>query len=322
MIKIGLIGCGFMGKMHSECYKILPGVEISAVADIRREKAEEIATGTNATIYNSAKELIENANVDAIDICLPTFLHAEYALSAMDKVKYLIVEKPLALTAEEGKALIEKANAKGCRVQVGQCMRFSTIYGVLRDLVRSGKYGKPVYGSFHRISPRPDWGWEDWLLDYKRSGGAAQDLHVHDIDYMLYLFGKPKKTTVHKNSIGEKNSYIVTTMQYDDFVITVEGGWDMPNTYAFSEGFRVRFERGAIEYKNGEIMVYDDNSADEVKLESSIGSVKGGNVSDLGEYFYELTYFTDRIKANEEIKEASLKLGFETLDYLLSVINN
>lgn len=322
MIKIGLIGCGFMGKMHSECYKIIPDVEVVAVADVRREKAEEIANGTNATIYNSAKELIENANVDAIDICLPTFLHAQYALDAMDKVKYLIVEKPLALTVEEGKALIEKANTTGCKVQVGQCMRFSTIYGVLKDIVKSNKYGKPVYGTFHRISPRPDWGWEDWLLDYTRSGGAAQDLHVHDIDYMLYLFGRPEKTTVHKNSIGEKNSYIVTTMQYKDFVITVEGGWDMPGTYAFSEGFRVRFERGAIEYKNGQIMVYDDNTAKEVELESSVGSVEGGNISDLGEYFYELTYFTDRIKANEKIEEASLKLGFETLDYLLSIINN
>ena len=109
MIRIGLIGCGFMGKMHSECYKIIPGVEVVAVADLRKEYAEEIAKGTNATIYSSAKELIENASVDAIDICLPTYLHAEYALMAMDKVKYLMVEKPLALTVEEGKALLKKA---------------------------------------------------------------------------------------------------------------------------------------------------------------------------------------------------------------------
>ncbi len=322
MVKIGLIGCGFMGKMHSECYKLLPEVEIVAVADVRREKAEDVAKGTNATIYSSGKELIENANVDAIDICLPTYLHAEHAMLAMDKVKYVMVEKPLALTVEEGEKLIEKANATGCNVQVGQCMRFSKTYGVLKDLIESNKYGKPVFANLYRISPRPDWGWEDWLFDCARSGGAAQDLHVHDIDYMLYLFGKPERTTVHKNSIGEKNSSIITIMQYKDFCVSIEGSWDMPATYPFSEGFRVKLEKGAIEYKNGKITIYDANSAEEVVIENSIGSVEGGNVSDLGEYYYELTYFTDRIKAGEKIEEASLCLGFETLEYLLSVINN
>lgn len=321
MIKIGLIGCGFMGKMHSECYKIIPGVEVTAVADLRRDYAEAIAGDSGAAIYSSAKELIENACVDAIDICLPTYLHAEYALMAMEKVKYLIVEKPLALTVEQGKALVEKAKATGCRVQVGQCMRFSKIYSVLKDIVNSGKYGKPVFGNLYRISPKPNWAWQDWLFDLNCSGGAAQDLHVHDVDYMLYLFGKPEKTTVHKNIVGEKNSSIITVMQYKDFCINIEGSWDMPESYPFSEGYRVRFERGAIEYKNGIITEYDENSAKVVELESSVGTVEGGNVSDLGEYFYELSYFTDRIKANEEIEQASLELGFNTLDYLLSVIN-
>ena len=321
MIRIGLIGCGFMGKMHSECYKIIPGVEVVAVADLRRDYAEAIVGNSGAQIYSSAKELIENASVDAIDICLPTYLHAQYALMAMDKVKYLMVEKPLALTVDEGKALLEKAKATGCRVQVGQCLRFSKIYSPLKDLVKSERYGKPVFGNLYRISPRPDWAWDNWLFDIKRSGGAAQDLHVHDVDYMLHLFGRPEKTVVHKNSIGEENSSIVTSMQYKDFCITVEGGWDMPATFPFSEGYRVRFERGAIEYKNGVITEYDEETAKVVELESSVGTVEGGNVSDLGEYFYELTYFTDRIKANEEIEEASLELGFNTLDYLLGVIN-
>ncbi len=322
MVKIGLIGCGFMGKMHSECYKRMPGVELVAVADVRREKAEDIAQGTNATIYASGKELIENANVDAVDICLPTFLHAEHALLAMDKVKYVMVEKPLALTVEQGNELLEKAKATGCNVQVGQSMRFSPIYNAIKDVVVSEKYGKPVFAYLHRISPRPDWGWEDWLLDYKRSGGAAQDLHVHDIDFLLYLFGRPEKTTVHKNSIGEKNSSIFTTLQYKDFCVTVEGGWDMPKTFEFSEGFRMRFERGAIVYKDGKIMVYDEEKAEEIVLEeNNIGSVEGGNVSDLGEYFFELTYFTDRIRNGEKIEKARLVDGLETLDYLLSVIN-
>jgi len=107
MLKVGLIGCGFMGTMHANCYKNLEGVELTAVADVRREKAEEIAAGTQAVIYGDGKDLIANADVDIIDICLPTYLHAAYAMLAMDKVKYLFVEKPVTLTVPESEKLLE-----------------------------------------------------------------------------------------------------------------------------------------------------------------------------------------------------------------------
>ena len=107
-MKVGLIGCGFMGTMHANCYRAL-GVEIAAVADIRPEKAEVLAQG--ATIYGDGKDLIANADVDIIDICLPTFLHAEYAMAAMEKVRYVFVEKPVALTVAEGKAMMEIGRA-------------------------------------------------------------------------------------------------------------------------------------------------------------------------------------------------------------------
>ena len=155
MLKVGLIGCGFMGTMHANCYKNIDGVELVAVSDIRRPKAEEIAKGTNVAIYGDGRELIENADVDIIDICLPTYLHAEYALQAMDKVGYVFVEKPVALTVDEGKALLEKSKATGCQVQVGQVIRFWDEYVALKKMIESGIYGKVVNANFRRISPRP-----------------------------------------------------------------------------------------------------------------------------------------------------------------------
>ena len=198
MLKVGLIGCGFMGAMHANCYKNITGVEVVAFADIRREKAEALAKGTDAVLYSDGKELIENAKVDIIDICLPTFLHAEYAMLAMDKVSYVFVEKPVALTLEQGKQMLEKSRATGCQVQVGQVIRFWDEYVALRGIIESGVYGRGSHANVRRISPRPDWGWEDWLLDYKRSGGAGQDLHIHDVDYVLSVFGEPK-SFVNKN---------------------------------------------------------------------------------------------------------------------------
>ena len=193
MLKVGLIGCGFMGAMHANCYKNIEGVELVALADLRADKAAELAVGTNAQLFGDGKELIERADVDIIDICLPTYLHAEYAMLAMDKVKYVFVEKPVALTKEEGDMMIEKSRKTGAQVQVGQVIRFWDEYVELRKIFKSGVYGKVVNANFRRISPRPTWGWDNWLLDTARSGGAGQDLHIHDVDFVLSLFGEPKE---------------------------------------------------------------------------------------------------------------------------------
>lgn len=323
MLKVGLIGCGFMGAMHTNCYKNIAGAELVAVADIRKEKAEELAKGTNAVIYGDGKELLANANVDIIDICLPTFLHAEYAMLAMEKVKYVFVEKPVALTAEEGKAMLEKSKETGCQVQVGQVIRFWDEYVELKKIVESGVYGKVINANFRRLSPRPDWGWENWLLDCKLSGGAGQDLHIHDVDYVLSLFGRPKNFYSVKNIAGEKNSYVNTLMQYDDFVVGVEGTWDLPTSYPFTATFRVVFENAVVENAGGKFMLYTSAGASEIVMEKKelVGGVQGGNISDLGGYYNELVYFCDKAKKGEKVERATLCDGVASLEFLLKELS-
>ena len=319
MLKVGLIGCGFMGTMHANCYKNIEGVEIVALADIRREKAEALAEGTNAVIFGDGYDLIANAEADIIDICLPTFLHAEYAMAAMEKVKYLFVEKPVALTREEGAAMIEKAAATGCRVQIGQVIRFWDEYVALKEILDSGKYGKIVNANFRRLSPRPTWGWEDWLLDGKRSGGAGQDLHIHDVDYVLSLFGEPKSFHTVRNRIGEARSYVNTLLEYEGFPVSIEGTWDLPASYPFTATFRVVLERAVIENAGAGFMLYTDEGATPIVIEKKalLGAVEGGNISDLGGYYNELVYFTSKAKAGEEIGRATLADGVASLGFVL-----
>ncbi len=322
MIKVGLIGCGFMGAMHANCYKNIEGVKLVAVADIRREKAEELACG--AEIYSDGKDLIEKADVDVIDICLPTFLHAEYAVKAMDKVKYLFVEKPVALTNEQAKEMIEKATKTGCQIQVGQVIRFWDEYVELEKIIKSGVYGKVVNANFRRISPRPTWGWNNWLLDANLSGGAGQDLHIHDIDYVLSLFGEPNKFYSIKNKKGELNSYMNTLMQYEDFVVGVEGTWDLPESHPFEATFRVVFEKATVENVGGKFMLYDNSGVSEIKIDKKqlSGGYKGGNISDLGGYYNELVYFTDRVKVCGKVEKATLVDASKSLEFVLKEIKN
>lgn len=325
MVKVGLIGCGFMGTMHANCYKSIEGAEVVAFADIRRENAEKLAEGTNATIYGDGYDLINNADVDIIDICLPTYLHSEYAIAAMDKVKYVFVEKPVALTKEQGAAMIKKAEETGANVQVGQVIRFWDEYVKLTEIIKEGKLGKIINANFRRISPIPTWGWNDWLLKNELSGGAAQDLHIHDIDYVLSILGKPNTLKTVKNIIGEKSSYISSFMIYDETVVSVEGTWALPGTHPFEATFRVVFEKGVVENAGGKFMLYTDDAAEEIKLEKAEGlgeGFEGGNISDLGGYYNELLYFVNCAKQGAKVEKATVTDGVASLEFVLDEIDN
>ena len=320
MLKVGLIGCGFMGTMHANCYKNIPGVELVAVADVRREKAEELAAGTAAVIYSDGKDLIADASVDVIDICLPTYLHAEYALLAMDKVKYLFVEKPVTLTVSESEALLKKSQATGCQVQVGQVIRFWDEYVALREIVQEKRYGKVVNANFRRLSPSPEWGWNNWLHNVTQSGGAAQDLHIHDVDYVLSLFGAPNALFSVKNTLGEQNSYINTLMQFDGFSVGVEGTWNLPASHPFQASFRVVFENAVVENDASGFMLYTAEGAQKIAIEKKALAAEGGtqgNISDLGGYYNELVYFTQQAAAGAAIEQASLADAAQSLKFLL-----
>ena len=149
MIKVGLIGCGYMGTMHKNCYAALSNqVEVAAVADVRPEKAKALAEGTNAVIYDSAEALINNADVDYVDICLPTYLHAQYTIAAMKKGFHVFVEKPLCMSKEECAEILKTQEETGKMAQVGQVIRFWDEYVWLKEVKESGKYGKVISASF------------------------------------------------------------------------------------------------------------------------------------------------------------------------------
>lgn len=320
-IKIGILGCNYMGKMHADCYGAIEGVEIVAVADLNEETAKNVAGRYGSKVYTDAKRLIEETELDAVDICLPTFLHAQYATLAMDRgIPYLFIEKPVALNQEECALLLQKQKETGCRVQVGQVIRFWDEYVYLKKLFDEKMYGDVVNASFKRLSPSPTWSSNNWMKNTKLSGGAIVDLHIHDIDYMLYLFGEPKKSSYVKNIRGEHNSYITTVCEYENFVVSVEGTWFLPPSYPFNMYYRVVFEKAVVEYDKGKVTVYDENGSFTPSIEKSaavFGDFEGGNISEQSGYINELTYFIDCIKMDKEIERARLCDGARSLAFIL-----
>ena len=326
MLKVGLIGCGFMGGMHSACYKEIDGVEIVAVADVRPEKAEEIAKVHNATIYTTGEELIENADVDIIDICLPTFLHTQHAVKAMKKGRAVFVEKPVCLTPEEGKLLLETQKETGAKIQVGQVIRFWDEYKWLKEAYDKKEFGEVKTAVFKRLSNYPTWAWDGWLHKAECSGSVALDMHIHDVDFMRYMMGEPDSFTA--NASRDENGIIeqiFTTFNYKDAVVTVEACWDYPVDFPFTAGFRVKFEKATVVNDANGLCVYMNDGGvvkPEIVSEFTGDNDIGGNLSSLGGYYNELKYFVEKLTKGEELTVAPLDEAVKSAELALSEISS
>ncbi len=322
MLKVGLVGCGYMGEMHLNCYKAMgEKVMVAAVADLRPERLAALSP-EGAMQYAEAADLINNAEVDFIDICLPTYLHEKYAVMAMEKGRHVFVEKPLCLSAAEAAHLVEVQKKTGKMAQVGQVIRFWDEYVWLKKTVESGIYGKVISASFRRLSPRPEWAWENWLHIPEKSQGMAFDLHIHDIDYIRYLLGEPEKikTAAVPESEG-LTEYMMTSYIYKDAVATAEGCWNYPKDFRFTMSYCVKMEKATVYFDSGtaEFVVYPcEGGKFTPELEKGFEGTSGsGNISSLGGYYNELLYFINRMENPSLPEIASLQEGARSVELAL-----
>ena len=311
MIKVGLIGCGFMGGMHSACYAALAnlGVKVTAVADVRRDYAEKLANG--AEIYATGMELIEKADVDVVDVCLPTHLHAAHAVAAMKAGKNVFVEKPIAFKDEDMELILKTEQETGTKVQVGQVIRQWTEYVWLKKAVDAGTFGKIQHAMFRRMSSRPEWAWEGWLHQVDKSGGVAVDMHVHDVDFVRYIMGEPDvvKAHAHRDAEGVIQQINAVYGYGDKVSVAVESGWDYPADFPFTADFRVKFDKATVIGGGGVVNVYPvGGAAYQAELEEEFQGDNdiGGNISSLGGYYNELKYFVEGLQGKNDLSVATV----------------
>lgn len=329
MLRIGLIGAGYMGSMHAACYQALvgEGVTVTAVADVRREYAAKAAEAFQAKVYEDGMELIEQADVDAVDICLPTYLHAGFAVAAMKKGRAVFIEKPVCMKKEEMELLLKTEAETKVPVMVGQCIRLWSEYAWLKDAVTENVYGKVCSAVFKRVSPAPTWAWEGWLQKAECSGTVAMDMHIHDVDYVRYLLGDPKEVQASVSRDGEGMiQQIFASYDYGNLPVTIEACWDYPEAFPFEMYYRIKFEEATIVFSSSaspSLVVYPKTGGRIVpELEKEFESENdiGGNVSSLGGYYNELKYFTDRLKASEQPSIATLAESVKSVELVLTEI--
>ncbi|MBE6929339.1 MAG: Gfo/Idh/MocA family oxidoreductase [Ruminococcaceae bacterium] len=324
MIKVGLIGCGFMGGMHAACYQALEslGVRVVAVADPRESFAKDAAAKSGAEIYQYGMDLIAKADVDVVDICLPTDMHVAHAVAAMRAGKHVFIEKPVCKNEDEMELLLKVEAETGVKVQIGQVIRQWSEYKWLKATVDAGTYGKVLSGSFRRLSSRPTWASDGWLLDVNRSGVVAVDMHVHDADFIRYLMGEP--TSVKSQASRDENGVIMHIMTLYGFengaAIYSEACWDLPKDYPFTAVYQLRMEKATIIHDGGITVYPEDGSAPfkpELPKEYVADNDIGGNISDLGGYYNELKYFIEGLQGKNDLSVATAAEAVKSVKLVL-----
>ena len=327
MFKVGIIGCGGMGNMHATCYEAIDGVELVAVASTNEDQLQKMQEEYKVKTYFSAEELILDSELDIIDICLPTFLHVEYAIKAMEAGKIVFIEKPLCLTAEDADLLLETQKRTGAKVQVGHVVRFWDEYVWLKNAVENKIYGNLISVNFTRLSPLPAWSWNDWFNDHTKSGSMALDMHIHDTDFIRYMMNAEPdnfKTNVTRTKAGVID-YISTSYNFGDVLISAEACWAMPGNFPFKCAFTARFDDATVVFDTDTLNVYKfDGTHEQPEMTNDFdsGSDTGINVSNLGPYYNELKYFIDKLSKNEPIETASLNEAATSLKLVLSEIQS
>lgn len=189
MLKIAIVGAGIIAKNHKNAVVAHPDTELVAVCDVVEERAVELANGTDARTYTDYKVMAENEEFDAVILNLPHFLHKEVSVYFLDRKVSVLVEKPMAITVEECKAMDEAAKRNGVKLAVGHLQRYYDCYQEIKKIIEDGRYGELCSVTEVRnvdyFTGRPQW----FLSKKLAGGGIVMNYCAHTLDKFFYLCG-------------------------------------------------------------------------------------------------------------------------------------
>jgi predicted dehydrogenase len=256
-INIAVVGLGFMGVTHLRCYQNIPRARIVAVCDPTRLPQNGVLAGVNGNIQKSAaldlgpriktyrefSELLADPAVDMVDLCSPTALHPAQTIAALQAGKHVVCEKPLAKNSGESKKILAAAAATKKFLMPAMCMRFWPGWAELKKIVTVQTHGRVLAANFRRLSAKPAWG-----KNGVHAGGALYDLHIHDTDFVNFLFGRPESvfSTGVQDADGNIDHVVTQYFFPRGPVVLAEGSWLAAD--GFNMAFTLHCERATIDF--------------------------------------------------------------------------
>lgn len=295
MLKVAVVGIGGISAVHIPAWISMNEAQLVALCDVRLSQMENY---TDFRTYCDFDEMLSKEKIDILDICLPTYLHVEFAMKAMNHKINVLCEKPISLKKSDVAKVYKCAKDNNVKFMVAQVLRFWPEYVKLKEIYDTQKYGKLLSGTFVRLSECPGWSWDGWMRDEKRSGFVPFDLHIHDLDFIIYAFGKPKKVNTFRTKRTDQD-YISAVYEYDDFFINAESSW-YASPHPFTTGFRLQFEESVVVNDNGKFAIYEKNGNVICSENEENTGKKVINLPQTDAYAEEIKYFADCVINDKE----------------------
>ena len=267
MVRIGIIGVGFMGYTHFEGARQLNGARVTAIATRDEKKLAGDWSSiqgnfgprggqtdlSDVKCYRDYKELLADPDIDLVDICLPTDLHEQVTLEAIAAGKAVLVEKPIAIEAAAAERMVNAATEAGTLLMVGQVLPFFPEFKYAAKLISNGEYGKLKAAHFRRVICPPDW--SDAIADFRKLGGWGIDLHIHDNHFIGHVCGIPKRVFSSGLQIDGFVNHVHSQYVFDDpeLAVSCVSGGIAASGYQFGHGFELYLENATVFFDAGTV---------------------------------------------------------------------
>jgi len=245
-LKVGIIGSGFIAEHHCYAYSLLPNVELVAMSSLLENKAKELMKKYNipGKLYKDYNELLK-LDLDVVSLCIPNFLHKQGAIDVLKSGKHVFVEKPLARTVEEGKAMLMAANKANKQIFYCENNMYAPSFSKVKEIIEEGALGKIYMGRGKEQHSGPHSAW--FYKADKAGGGCILDLGVHDVACLIWylncevekVFCQTTITLPDRGEFGKCNveDNAVGILYFKNGAqVVIEESWTAPG------GYNMRFE--------------------------------------------------------------------------------
>lgn len=298
-MNILLVGAGGMGTTHYNNYQQIAGVQVAALVGTT-EQDRKTAQSWGIPCFSTIRMAAQAVSADIADICVPTYLHRDLALQAFACGLHVICEKPCALSCADAKQMFDAAKAADRQLFVAQVVRFTRETALLQKAIEEQTFGAPIDAVFERLSAQPAWTQGSWLMDREKSGLLPFDLHIHDLDLAVSLFGVPKKATVAAEHTDGNipTQYRINYTWANGMTASAEAAW-FNACIPFTACWRISFERGMMIYDGETVKGYDAAGNAMIFDNRDPVMIPGGaNLPANGWFYRELSHFVECAKQN------------------------
>ncbi len=263
MVRVGLVGIGFMGWIHYLAYKRSKRATLAAFCSREPAKRAGDWTGIKGNfgppgekidvsamkVYESIEPMLADPTIDLIDICLPPHLHADVACQALKAGKHVFCEKPLGLNTAECDQIMQAAAEANRQVMVAQVLPYMGEFQYAYLSAVEGRLGKPVGGYFKRVISPPDWIPD--FYDPHRVGGPLIDLHVHDLHFVRLVYGMPRRVMCLAEMKDGVVKYSHSLLEFDDrrMIVAASCGVADQSARPFCHGLEMQFEKAVLQFE-------------------------------------------------------------------------